>query len=150
MLFRSNHSDADAASLDKTYSAIQKYDLEVIHLREENAPHMNFVFMLDEEKMVASYHPVSSRVKLSTGRPAHNQSTSRSISKREMTEEEVAALEKNLAEIDADMAQKHAIEDGKGSSADNGQSAGTKRQNPFAAIGGGSDSSDSEEEDSGF
>lgn len=152
LLTTDNNSDADAASSEKTYSAIQKYDLDVIHLREENAPNMNFVFMLDEEKMVASYHPVSSRVQLSTGRPAHSQSTSRSISKREMTEEEVAALEKNLAEIDADMAQKHDMEDGRGSSADNGQSAGTKRQNPFAAIGGGSDSdsSDSEEEDSGF
>jgi hypothetical protein len=129
---------------EQMYNAIQKYDLDVNHLREENAPHVNFLFMLDEEKMVASYHPISSRVQLSTGRPANQEITTRFVTKREMNEEEVTALEKVVAEVDADMAKKHPEDAENVSATDNEEISVPKRQNPFAAVGG--DSSDSEDE----
>jgi len=146
--------DASASASSKPmYNAIQKYDLEVVPLKEENAPHVNFLFVVDEENEVASYHPISSRVQLSTGRPAHRGVAPRSISKRALEEKEIVDMEKRLAEIDADMAKKHGIEDDdKMGDTTNGVDVGgsrksvPKRQNPFAA--GGDDSSDSD--DDGF
>lgn len=115
------------------YNPVQKYELDVIPLKEENAPHSNFLFVLDEESMMAKYHPVSSRVQLSTGRPAHQNVGSRKILKRKLQEEEVISMEKALAEVDADMAKKYTATE-------------PKRQNPFAASGDG-DSSDESDAD---
>lgn len=134
---------------EKMYAAIQKYDLDIVHLREENMPHSNFLFMVDEEKMSASYHPISSRVQLSTGRPAGD-FTNRYVTKRDMNENEITALEKAAAEIDADLAKKYPDAVANISGSDNEDedddvaAAPPKRQNPFAIAGG--DSSDSEDE----
>mmetsp|Transcript_5982 Transcript_5982/g.11319 ORF Transcript_5982/g.11319 Transcript_5982/m.11319 type:complete len:135 (-) Transcript_5982:1735-2139(-) len=124
-------TDDDASDNEKTfYNAVQKYDLDVIPLKEENAPHANFLFVLDEEAMEARYHPVSSRVQLSTGRPAHQNAYSRRIMKRKLEEEEVVAMEKAFAEVDADTASKYTNV--------------PKRQNPFAVSGNSDESDDSD------
>ena len=108
-----NHDDDDDDDNDgaPTYSAIQKYDLDINPLKEENAPHANFLLAVDEEKQVASYHPISSRVQLSTGRPAsfngYGAGAPRKILKRELAEEELEAFEKGLADVDFDMAKKY-------------------------------------------
>lgn len=113
------------------YSAVQRYDLDVVALKEENAPHSNFLFAVDEEKKVARYHPVSSRVQLSTGRPAFQEIGSRSILKRKLEDAEEEELEKSLAEVDADMAKKHQIEE-----------EAPRKQNPFTNADSSDDSDD--------
>lgn len=123
-------TDDDASDNENPfYNALQTYDLDVIPLKEENAPHANFIFVLDEESMEATYHPVSSRVQLSTGRPAHQNGNSRRIMKRKLEDEEIITMEKALAEVDADMATKY--------------TPAPKRQNPFA-LSGNSESDDSD------
>jgi|AntRauTorckE5430_2_1112549.scaffolds.fasta_scaffold00231_11 RNA polymerase II-associated factor 1 len=131
--------DDDSSTLKGMYNAVQRYDLDVVPLKEVNTPHSNFLFVVDEENNVAHYHPVSSRVQLSTGRPAYSDAGTRSILKRKLEAVEVTDLEKTLAEVDADMAKKHGIEE------DNADAHNSvPRQNPFSNV----DSSD--ESDEGF
>ena len=84
-----------------------------------------------------------------TGRPA-GEFTNRYVTKRDMNENEITALEKAAAEIDADLAKKYPDAVANISGSDNEDedddvaAAPPKRQNPFAIAGG--DSSDSEDE----
>lgn len=129
--------DDNSDSSKGMYNAVQRYDLDVVPLKEVNAPHSNFLFVVDEEKKVAHYHPISSRVQLSTGRPDYNDAGTRSILKRKLEEVELTDLEKTLAEVDADLAKKHGIEEDN----DETQNSAT-RQNPFTNA----DSSDDSDE----
>ena len=93
---------------DGQYDPIQAYDLDVVPLKDEDMPHMNFCFWVDHEKGVANYVPVASRVQLATGRPARNVA-SRSVERRPVTDKEQEEMEERMAEIDQDMAEKHHV-----------------------------------------
>eukprot|EP00551_Chaetoceros_affinis_P006051 CAMPEP_0203667282 /NCGR_PEP_ID=MMETSP0090-20130426/4154_1 /ASSEMBLY_ACC=CAM_ASM_001088 /TAXON_ID=426623 /ORGANISM="Chaetoceros affinis, Strain CCMP159" /LENGTH=613 /DNA_ID=CAMNT_0050531401 /DNA_START=124 /DNA_END=1962 /DNA_ORIENTATION=- len=101
--------DENNDALDR-YDVLQKYDLDVIPLKEADTPHAHFLFVVDEESGVATYHPISSRVQLSTGRPSEATS-SRLISKRMLNDEETATMEEKLAEVDADLGDKYKDEE---------------------------------------
>ena len=91
---------------DNQYNIVQKYDLEIFHLKEEDKPDTNFLFVVDEEKGIASYHPITSRIQLSSGRPS-DETGSRRVTKRALTDEEKADIEEQLAQVDADLAEKY-------------------------------------------
>ena len=88
------------------YNIVQKYDLDIMQLKEQDKPHSNFLIVVDEGKGIASYHPISSRIQLSTGRPS-DETGSRRVRKRALNEEEKVTIEEQLAEVDADLAEKH-------------------------------------------
>jgi RNA polymerase II-associated factor 1 len=85
------------------YRSIQTYDLDVFPLKEEDAPHVHFAVWVSDKE--ASYLPISSRVSLSTGRPAKQQATN-VISRRAATLEDKREFEERTAEVDADLARK--------------------------------------------
>jgi hypothetical protein len=87
---------------------VQTLDLDVVPLKEEDAPHMNFCFWVDKAKGVASYLPISSRLQLSTGRPVLRP-TAQALARRSLTTTEQRELEERMAEVDRDMADKHHI-----------------------------------------
>ena len=89
------------------YRPIQKYDLDVVPLKEEDAPHSNFAIWVGEKD--ATYLPISSRVSLSTGRPVKQQVTNE-ITRRPASEQEKREFEERTAEVDVDMAKKLAEE----------------------------------------
>jgi Paf1 len=90
------------------YRPVQSYDLDVVPLKEEDSPHMNFCIWVDKAKGIASYIPVASRVQLSTGRPSKSVTT-HPVERRPVTDKEQADMEERMAEIDQDMAEKHHI-----------------------------------------
>ena len=89
-----------------SYQAIQQYDLDVLPLKEEDAPHVNFCIFVDKANKVASYIPISSRVQLSTGRPLKKKSFNMKIERRTMTNDEKREMEERVAEIDVDLEEK--------------------------------------------
>jgi len=106
--------EKSSSTVTSKYDAVQQYDLDVIPLKEEDAPHSQYIFVMDEEKGIATYHPISSRVQLSSGRPL-NEKSRRKIMKRSCTQQEIDEMEGRLAEIDADLADKHGLDhDGEG------------------------------------
>jgi len=88
------------------YHAIQQYDLDVLPLKEEDAPHVNFCIFMDRENKVATYLPIASRVQLSTGRPLKKKRYNMKIERRTMTSTEKIELEERLAEVDIDLEDK--------------------------------------------
>lgn len=91
-----------------TYQPVQSFDLDVLPLKEADAPHMNFSLWLDKRNNVAYYIPIASRVQLSMGRPCSNVFL-QPMERRKITEKEVSDLEERIAEVDQDMAEKHHI-----------------------------------------
>jgi Paf1 len=107
----SNDTDDDHTSNnnnDKKYRPIQSYDLDVLPLKEEDEPHMNFTIRLNKLTNIAYYIPIASRVQLSMGRPSSKMYV-QPIERRVCTDEEVSNMEVRVAEIDQDMAEKHHI-----------------------------------------
>ena len=102
-----NDENVIAASL---YDPIQAYDLDVIPLKDEDSPHVNFCFWLEEKQDdgggVARYVPVASRVQLSTGRPVLR-AVPRKVERRPVSEVERKAMEVRMADVDKDMAEKY-------------------------------------------
>ncbi|KAL7574876.1 hypothetical protein ACA910_010710 [Epithemia clementina (nom. ined.)] len=90
------------------YEVVQSYDLDVIPLKDEDAPHVHFCFVLDPESGEASYIPISSRIQLSTGRPT--KPVLRSVRSRPETVQEQTEREHRVADVDLDMAEKHNID----------------------------------------
>lgn len=88
------------------YRPIQSYDLDVIPLKDEDMPHMNFSIWFDKDKGAAFYIPVASRVQLSTGRPS-KAVTAHALERRPVTDKELSDMEQRMAEIDEDMAEKY-------------------------------------------
>ena len=84
------------------YQAIQEFDLDVLPLKDEDAPHVNFSVWLDPDGQQASYLPISSRVQLSTGRPIKKKNYTMIVSRRTMNEEDTREMEEKVAEVDAD------------------------------------------------
>ena len=98
--------DTDHSS--NMYCPIQSYDLDVLPLKEENLPHMNFSLWLDKHSSVAYYIPIASRVQLSMGRPCPN-AFLQPMEGRALSEKEISDVEERIAEVDQDMAEKHHI-----------------------------------------
>jgi Paf1 len=90
------------------YCPIQSYDLDVLPLKEVDAPHMNFSLWLDKLSNVAYYIPIASRVQLSMGRPCPS-AFLQPVERRKLTEKESTDIEERIAEVDQDMAEKHHI-----------------------------------------
>ena len=108
MIVPATEPDSDGTQSISRYDPIQSYDLDVIPLKDEEAPHVNFCFWIEED-VVARYVPVASRVQLSTGRPVPR-AVSRTVERRPLTEAEREAMEVRMAEVDKEMAEKHHVE----------------------------------------
>jgi hypothetical protein len=107
----------------EAYHAVQRYDLDVLPLRDPSGPHVHYVWSVDPSKNYVGYHPVGSRVQLSTGRPIGGTSrygskqtdegalgTNESlIYRRGMDVDERQDMEKRMAEVDVDMAEKYGL-----------------------------------------
>jgi hypothetical protein len=96
-------NDDSAADHGINYQAIQQYDLDVLPLKEEDGPHLNFCISLDRTTKVATYVPISSRVQLSTGRPLTKKNFHMKITRRSMDEQDQFEVDERRAEIDADV-----------------------------------------------
>lgn len=109
----------------EAYQAVQRYDLDVLPLRDPSGPQVHYVWMVDPSKKYVGYHPVGSRVQLSTGRPivqaGGSGGTSRYgsgevvvtneslVYRRGMDVDERKDMEKRMAEVDVDMAEKYGL-----------------------------------------
>ncbi|GAX20291.1 hypothetical protein FisN_6Hh242 [Fistulifera solaris] len=87
---------------------IQTYDLDILPLKDEDSPHVNFCLWVDKEKGVATYLPLSSRIQLSMGRPVVNP-LAHGVERREATDAEINEMEVRMAEVDQEMAKKHEV-----------------------------------------
>lgn len=85
-----------------TYHAIQQYDLDVVPLKEEDAPHINFCIWVDPASKLAMYVPMSSRVHLSNGKPSMVDESKMYVDRRPMNEEDKAEIQERLMELEAD------------------------------------------------
>jgi RNA polymerase II-associated factor 1 len=99
-------AEDDTSSVN--YQAAQAFNLDVVPLKEDESPHVNFCFWIDERTSEATYLPISSRVQLSSSRPIEDGGIRR-ISRRELTITEQEEIEEGMAEVDADMAEKHHV-----------------------------------------
>jgi hypothetical protein len=102
------NSNSNATNKDTKYRPIQSYDLDVLPLKEEDTPHMNFTLRLDKVNNIAYYIPIASRVQLSMGRPL-SKTFIQPIERRKYTDKEKSDMEERIAEVDQDMAEKHHI-----------------------------------------
>jgi hypothetical protein len=103
------------------YRAVQRYDLDVVPLRDASGPAVHFVLIVDPAKKYVGYHPVGSRVQLSTGRPvvlagtsggnAETATDKSRILRRVMEKDEKTEVEKRMAEVDIDLAEKYGLVD---------------------------------------
>jgi len=108
-----NNTEGKKVAVDR-YRAVQAYDLDVLPLKEDDAPHAHYCLWVDTEKGVATYLPLSSRVQMSSGRPISAKKDApdviRLVQRRSLTQQERDEIEERAAEIDRDMAEKHHIE----------------------------------------
>lgn len=95
-------SEGDVGS----YHAMQNYELDVVPLKEEDAPHVNFCIWMDPESATALYNPISSRVQLSNGRPIRKKNYKMNVTRRPMNDDDRAEMNERLAEVDADIEEK--------------------------------------------
>lgn len=102
--------DAGGKEGDVYYDASLAYVLDLQPLQEEGKACVNFLLTIDEKNGVATYHPVSTKVQLSTGRkPGSDGGLSGGkkrlgsfVGRREMGSEDVNEMEGRLGEIDRD------------------------------------------------
>ena len=87
----------------ETYHAMQKYELDVVPLKEEDEPHVNFCIWIDPNNKQALYTPISSRVQLSNGRPLKKKKIKMNVTRRSMDDDDRAEVDERLAEVDADI-----------------------------------------------
>jgi RNA polymerase II-associated factor 1 len=149
----------------ESYQAVQRYDLDVLPLRDPSGPQVHYVWMIDPSKKYVGYHPVGSRVQLSTGRPIvlaaaaggskHNMDNDATvvtnesiIYRRAMEIDEKKEVEKRMAEVDVDMAEKYGlvVEDDLQGEKKGGESGGVEKGKKAAA----SSDSDAELEKDAF
>mmetsp|Transcript_848 Transcript_848/g.1531 ORF Transcript_848/g.1531 Transcript_848/m.1531 type:complete len:637 (-) Transcript_848:165-2075(-) len=106
----------------KSYRAVQRYDLDVYPLRDSTGPAVHFVWRVDFNGNYVGYHPVGSRIQLSTGRPvvlsergskggdSSDILTDKStVTRRSMDENERKVVEQKIAEVDIDLAEKYGL-----------------------------------------
>ncbi|VEU36189.1 unnamed protein product [Pseudo-nitzschia multistriata] len=89
-----------------SYLGMQNYELDVVPLKEGDAPHANFCIWVDPENNTALYTPISSRVQLSNGRPIRGKNYKLNVTRRAMNDEDMAEINERLAEVDADVEEK--------------------------------------------
>jgi hypothetical protein len=96
------------------YHAIQQYDLDVVPLKEEDAPHINFCIWVDPASKLAMYVPMSSRVQLSNGKPCNVEQYKMYVDRRQLNEDDKAEIQERLTELepDADSTNKDNAVDG--------------------------------------
>ena len=85
------------------YQAVQQYELDIIPLKDGDEPHMNFFMWLDPDAGTATYKPIPARLNLSVGRPLNDKNFIMQVTRRPLTEEEIIASEKQIAEDDMDL-----------------------------------------------
>lgn len=88
------------------YQGMQAYELDVVPLKEEDAPHVNFCIWIDPGSNEALYTPIASRVQLSNGRPLKKKNFKMNVSRRAMNDDDKAQVNERLAEVDADVEEK--------------------------------------------
>ena len=138
LLHKKNNAGEADSDLDQ-YEIIHKYDLDIIPLKEEDLPPSQFLFIVDEDKGIATYHPISSRVQLSSGRPSDDVGI-REITKRDLEEDELNDIEMKLADVDVDLAEKYGKEQGlDGDDDDELHQQQPKTFNPYGNFASSSD-----------
>ena len=111
----------------RRHVAVQKYDLDVVPLRDPSAPPVHYVWTIDPSPGnggYVGYHPISSRVQLSMGMPAVDVANANYMTCRKLDEEERRAWEVRAAELDVDLAEKHGLVV-EGNASDDGEGGGT-------------------------
>jgi hypothetical protein len=126
------NADGKSATTPTLYSALQKYDLDVIPLRDPSLPPVHHVWTIylnndDEKKSYAGYHSIGSRVQLSLGRPVivggagggggggggamgkGAAITTQKVSHRSLKEREKKDLEMKMTLVDVDLAEKYGL-----------------------------------------
>jgi len=88
------------------YQATQQYELDVVPLKEEDAPHSNFCIWANSETKNALYTPISSRVQLSNGRPLKKKNHKMIVTKRPINDEDRVEVDERVAEVDLDIKEK--------------------------------------------
>jgi len=88
------------------YDGMQNYELDVVPLKEEDAPHVNFCIWIDPSNNEALFTPISSRVQLSNGRPVRKKDYKMNVTRRPMNDDDIAETNERLAEVDADIDEK--------------------------------------------
>mmetsp|Transcript_11348 Transcript_11348/g.27349 ORF Transcript_11348/g.27349 Transcript_11348/m.27349 type:complete len:502 (+) Transcript_11348:128-1633(+) len=88
------------------FKPVQQYDLDVLPLKEEDTPHVNFCIWIDSAAEVATYLPISSRVQLSGGRPTKKRNHIMNVTRRAMNQDEKQEADERLAEVDYDVEKK--------------------------------------------
>merc|ERR1712071_299178 len=89
-----------------SYNGMQNYELDVVPLKEEDAPHVNFCIWIDPTSNEALFTPISSRVQLSNGRPIRKMNYKMNVKRRPMNDDDRAEADERLAEVDADVDEK--------------------------------------------
>lgn len=112
---RTQNDDDDADHDNTRFEAAQRYDLDVVPLKDEDSPHIHFLLIVDDEhKKAVTYHPVSSRVQLSSGRPCTGRRLESVIEKRTLSEEHLRDIEMRVAQVDQDLEDKFNVSGGVG------------------------------------
>eukprot|EP00980_Cylindrotheca_fusiformis_P028126 scaffold22582_cov194-Cylindrotheca_fusiformis.AAC.4 len=117
------------------YQAVQQYELDVLPLKEEDVPHVNFCIWIDPAAETATYLPISSRVQLSTGRPIKKKNYSMNVTRRPISQADKDEIDERRAEVDLDIEAKINASNPKSASADGEKTTV------------GSDDSDSDDDD---
>jgi hypothetical protein len=97
--------------VQQMYRPAFAYDLDVVALRQQDAPDVNFCFLIEKDlhgNDVVTYIPIASRLLLTTGRPA-KKNIPHPLERRPLTDQEIEEMEERMAEVDRDMAEKHHI-----------------------------------------
>jgi Paf1 len=85
------------------YEAAQQYDLEVVPLKEEDAPHITFCIWVNQDSGLALYTPVSSRVHLSSGKSLKNEDRYQmQVARRQMDDDDKVERQERLMELESD------------------------------------------------
>jgi predicted GNAT superfamily acetyltransferase len=93
-----NSGVADLNSSSVGYVPIQQYDLEVIPLRTSGTNDINYVLCIDQEHGGVWYHPLASKVSLSTGRPPVT-TGERPVKRRRMNAKEEATYDEETSKV---------------------------------------------------
>jgi len=115
---------------DTFYDAALAYNVDLVPLKEEGVPCVNFLLTIDEKNSVATYHPVGTKVQLSTGRRPGGSAAGgrkrlgRHVGRREMGSDDVEEMEGRLGEIDRDFGdqEEYEVEEGNNGDAQKSQS----------------------------
>ena len=99
-----NVDNGDSVKNEKLYTVSHQYDLDVIPLTDGIEPDVNYLFFVDEKNQTVTYHPLQSRVQLSTGRIPASNIAPMNVLKRELTPDEVDEMQERAAEVDEELA----------------------------------------------